>query len=147
MKSAAIKNEFINMRAQGKSYSAIATSLKISKSTCAAWEQELKDQIAMLKQEQLNGLYEAYYMTKEARIRKLGDTLKNIDTALDGIDLTQIPPEKLLDFKLKYMEALKEEYMGTAPAYQFDEEVTPDGILLALGDLLNRSRIYHLCHF
>ena len=48
-------------------------------------------------------------MTKEARIKKLGDTLEGINTALDGADLSTIPPEKLLDFKLKYTEALKEE--------------------------------------
>jgi len=140
MKSTAMKNEFINMRAQSKSYSAISEALKISKSTCAAWERELKDQITIFKQEQLYGLYEAYYMTKEARIRKLGDTLKSIDAALDGIDLSQIPPEKLLDFKLKYTEALKEEYTGTAPAYRFGKQITPDEILLALKDLLNRSQ-------
>ena len=140
MKPESVKNEFINMRAQGKSYSTIAGVLKISKSTCTAWERELKDQITMFKQEQLNELYEAYYMTKEARIRNLGDTLKNIDSALDGIDLTQTPPEKLLDFKLKYMEVLKEEYMGTAPSYQFGEPITSDDILFALQDLLSRSR-------
>ncbi len=43
------KAEFIKLRAEGKSYSFIAETLHISKSTCTSWERELKDQIAQLK--------------------------------------------------------------------------------------------------
>jgi len=128
------------LRAEGKSYSAIAKTLSLSKSTCTAWERELKTQIADLKQEHLNEIYAAYYMTKEARIKRLGETLENINTALDGIDLTTVPPEKLLDFKLKYTEALKGEYTGGGTPYQFSKDIKPQEILTALGDLLNRIR-------
>ena len=135
------KTEFIRLRAEGKSYSVIADTLHISKSTCTAWERELKDAIADLKQEQLNDLYNAYYMTKEARIKKLGETLDGINTALDGADLSQIPPEKLLEFKLKYTEALKGEYTGSGTPYQFTaDKIEPKEIVTALGNLLNRVR-------
>ena len=66
MKPQEQKTEFIRLRAEGKSYAVIADTLHISKSTCTAWERELKDAIADLKQEQLNDLFNAYYMTKEA---------------------------------------------------------------------------------
>lgn len=135
------KIEFIKLRAEGKSYSIISDTIHISKSTCTAWERELKEAIASFKQEQLNELYNAYYMTKEARIKKLGDTLNRINTALDGVDISQIPPEKLLDFKLKYIEALKEEYTGSGIPYKFTaDKIEPKDILIALGDLLNRVR-------
>lgn len=140
MKPAEQKTEFIRLRAEGKSYSVISDTLHISKSTCTAWERELKNAIAELKQEQLNELYSSYYMTKEARIKKLGDTLDSINTALEGADLSQIPPEKLLDFKLKYTEALKEEYTGTDAPFKFSEKIEPKEIVKALGDLLERIR-------
>lgn len=141
MKPQGQKTEFIRLRAEGKSYSAIADILHISKSTCTAWERELKDAIAELKQEQLNELYSSYYMTKEARIKKLGDTLNGINAALDGADLSQIPPEKLLEYKLKYTEALKGEYTGSGTPYQFTaDKIDPKDIVTALGDLLNRVR-------
>lgn len=140
MKPQEQKTEFIRMRAEGKSYAKIAAALHISKSTCTAWERELIDRITELKQEQLNELYSSYYMTKEARIRKLGDTLEGINTALDGVDLSEVPPEKLLDFKLKYTEALKGEYTGGGNPYQFSADIKPQEILTALGDLLNRIR-------
>lgn len=141
MKPAEQKTEFIRLRAEGKSYSVISDTLHISKSTCTAWERELKNAIAELKQEQLNELYSSYYMTKEARIKKLGDTLDSINTALEGADLSQIPPEKLLEYKLKYTEALKGEYTGSGTPYQFTaDKIAPKDIVTALGDLLNRVR-------
>jgi len=134
------KTEFIRLRAEGRSYSYIADTLHISKSTCTAWERELKNAIAELKQEQLNELYSSYYMTKEARIKKLGETLNRINEALEAVDLSEIPAEKLLDFKLKYTEALKEEYTGTGKPYSFSEKIEPKEIVEALGDLLERIR-------
>lgn len=138
MKPQDMKTEFIRLRAEGKSYSAIAETLHISKSTCTDWERELKAQIAQLKQEQLNELYSAYMMTKESRIRRLGDTLHSIEAALAEADLTQIAPEKLLDFKLKYAQALKEEYTGMATPETAASD--PKGILAALESLYARVR-------
>lgn len=140
MKPLDLKTEFIKLRAERKSYSYIADTLHISKSTCTSWERELKDAIEELKQEQLNELYNSYYMTKEARIKKLGETLESINTALDGAELSEIPPEKLLDFKLKYTEALKGEYTGSGKPYTFADTIEPKDIVNALGDLLNRIR-------
>lgn len=140
MKPQETKTEFIRLRAEGRSYSYIAEKLQISKSTCTQWERELKEKIAELRQEQLNELYTSYSMTKEARIKKLGDTLETIDTALAGADLSQIQPEKLLDYKLKYTEALKEEYTGTAQPYTFSGKIEPKDLVAALGDLLERTR-------
>ena len=140
MKPQETKTEFIRLRAEGRSYSYIADALHISKSTCTKWERELKAQIAELRQEQLNELYSSYAMTKEARIKKLGETLNRINEALEAVDLSEIPAEKLLDFKLKYTEALKEEYTGTGKPYSFSEKIEPKEIVEALGDLLERIR-------
>lgn len=142
MKPQEQKAEFIRLRAEGKSYTAIADTLHISKSTCTAWERELRAAIAELKQEQLNELYTSYFMTKEARIKKLGDTLDGIDTALAGADLSQMPPEKLLEYKLKYTKVLKGEYTGNGTPYQFTaDKIEPQDIVTALADLLNRVRV------
>ena len=140
MKPQEQKTEFIRLRAEGKSYSFIADALSISKSTCTSWERGLKDQIAQLKADQLNELYSSYYMTREARIKKLGDTLEGINTALDGVKLSTVPPEKLLDFKLKYTEALKGEYIDTAPPQRLGADFQAKDILNALGNLLDRVR-------
>ena len=134
------RNEFIRLRAEGKSYTAISKELNISKATCTAWEKELKAEIAEKKKEQLEEMYEAYYMTREARITKLGKALKSIEDALSKADLTQVSPEKLLDYKLKYMEALKQEFIDTTPAIPLEDSFNPRDIIVVLADLLKRIR-------
>ena len=117
MKSNDIKSKFISMRGEGKSYSAICEALEISKATCSEWEKAFAAQIADLKEKELEALYEKYYMTKEARIKKLGKTLNKINEALSAVDFSKKLPQdklKLLDFKLKYTEALKAECPGTS---------------------------------
>lgn len=138
MKPNKSKAEFIKLRAEGRSYSYIAEELSISKSTCTAWNRELGEAIADLKREELNSLYESYHMTKEARIKSLGGTLERIDEALGIADLSDMTPERLLEHKLKYTEALKEEYLGTGKAYTFGDTIKSEDIVTALGDLLNR---------
>lgn len=138
MKSNDQKNEFILLRAEGKSYTTIGKELSISKATCSAWEQELKTEIAEKKKEQLEELYQDYYMTREARIIKLGETLKSIEDALSKADLSQVSPEKLLDYKLKYMEALKQEYIDTTPTHPIDDTFNPRDIIVILADLLKQ---------
>lgn len=139
MKPAELKMEYIQLRADGKSYRAIAAQLHISRTTCAAWEQELKSEIDDLRRAELSSLYESFGMAKEARITALGGTLERINAALEDADFSKIPPEKLLDYKLRYMEALKLEYVGGKPALEL-EDINAKSILAALGDLLNRTR-------
>lgn len=133
------RDNFIKLRAEGKSYRQIADELGIAKATCSNWEKEYKDKIQELKADRIEELYNAYFMTKEARIQKIGDTLNKINDALEKADLTQVSPERLLDFKLKYTEALKGEYIGT------DYNTLEDGfnakdILNNIGNLLNRLK-------
>lgn len=140
MKPQEVKLEYVRLRAEGKSFRTIAKTLHISTSTCSEWEEELKDQIAALKKEQLDELYETYLMGKAARIRRLGDTLRGIEAALAQAELESMAPEKLLDYKLKYSEALKSEYTDPEQAYIFKGKVNPEDIVEALGDLHNRVR-------
>lgn len=139
MKPAELKKEYIRLRAEGKSYSFIAEQLHISKATCTKWEKDLAEQIGKLKRAELAELCESYSMSKEARIKRLGDTLEKINEALEKTDFSTVDPAKLLDFKLKYTEALKGEYIGTKPALEL-ENIDAKDIVAALGDLLNRVR-------
>lgn len=136
MKSVEIKQKFIELRAEGKSYQTISNELGIAVGTCSTWERELSREIATMKRDALNSLYNSYHMTKEARIRNLGDTLNNIDTALDEADLKELAPDKLLDYKLRYADALKKEY--TPQSNPIEGKVNAGSIIDAMGDLLKR---------
>lgn len=139
MKPTELKQEYIRLRAEGKSFSYIAEQLHISKSTCSKWERDLAAEIDELKRAELAELYESYSMTKEARIKGLGDALDKINTALEQADFSEVDTVKLLEYKLRYTEALKGEYVGTKPALK-PESIEAKDIVAALADLLNRTR-------
>lgn len=140
MKPQETKDRFIQLRAEGKSYAYITATLNIAKATCTEWERELKAEIDTLKRARLEELYEKYAMAKEARIRRLGETLDKINAALDKVDFADMPPEKLLDYKLKYAAALKEEYAGDREPVRIQDAGNPKDVLPALNDLLDRVR-------
>lgn len=138
MKPQEAKERFIILRAEGKSYNAIAQELHIGKTTCITWGKEFAEAIAKLKAENLQELYDKYHMTKEARIKSLGSTLGKIEAAVEAADFTQMQPKDLLKCKLEYASALKDEYV--APVSSIPDAMTPDVLLSALQDLLRRVR-------
>lgn len=133
------KKEFIRLRAEGLSFRAIQDKLGVSKSTCQKWDQTCKDEVAAMKAESMRELYTAYNMTREARIKKLGDTLNRLQDALDSVDLSKLPAEKLLDYYLKYSESLRAEYTPPSMPVTFKDR-KPAEILDAMTDLVNRIR-------
>lgn len=137
MKDQSTKDRFILLRAEGKSFSAIAQELHISKSTCSEWEQELKAKIAELKADRLNELYEKYYMTRKARIEQTGKTLAKIDEAITQADISEADPIRLMELKLKYLSALKEEHIEAGRSYEWSTNIEPQDIINAMGKLLN----------
>lgn len=135
------KHEFIRLRAEGRSYRDIEAEIGVSRSTCSAWAQELEAEIAITRSENLSALYTEYGLTKEARIKRLGQTLQRIDEALDEIDLSEMPPEKLLGMKLKYAEALKAEYTGAeAPLPIGGDRASESAMFYLYSDLVDRLR-------
>ena len=144
MKSATKQREFIRLKAEGKSNAQIARQLHISESTASRYTKLLADKISSYKAEQLQELYDAYYMTRAARIRRLGETLNQVDQAISTSDLSLVPTEKLLDLKLKYAQALKNEHISLEAAV-IDGDKTLEGsakdILGQMNCLLHRLRI------
>ena len=126
MKDNETKLAFIQARAEGKSYATISKELGIAKATCTSWEQSLRGEIDALKREQLEELYTAYSMKKEARIKALGGILQGLDNAIAQKPLEELPADKLLELRLKYGRELKEEYTG---ATALETDSTLDGLL------------------
>lgn len=137
MKDRETQLAFIKARAEGKSYSAITKELGIAKATCASWERTLRGEIEALKQAQLEELYTAYSMGREARIRALGDIVQGLDRAIAEKPLEDLPADKLLDLRLKYGRALKEEY---SEPLDLDTDDTLDGLLEQYNQLYRESK-------
>lgn len=139
MKDQNTRDQFIFLRAEGKSFSTIAQELKISKGTCHEWEKQLQQEIAQRKAERLEELYERYFMARQQRIDRIGRLLERIDRAVEQADFTEADPIRLLDMRLKYATALKEEYIAPTKAEKMGDG-KPEQIIKAMGDLLDRVR-------
>ena len=132
--------EFIKLRARGLSLRQCGEALGTNKDTCNKWDKELKVQVAKHKAERLQDVYTEYGMYKEARIKALGTALNNIDTELSSRDLSDVPTDKLLDYKLKYTTALSEEYVPITPQTDEGQVLDAKTIINRLDDLYKRVR-------
>lgn len=110
-----LKSQFIELRSKGYSFQKIARRLKVSKSTLANWSAELEGEISSLRAMELEALYERYFLTKEARIKLLGEQLKAIQAELKTRKLDTVSTDKLLDLELKVYQVLQEEYVEVRP--------------------------------
>ena len=137
MKTTEQKAQFIELRAQGQSFNKIADALHISKSTCSAWQGELETEIAEREQEHLQELFSLYSMHKQGRIKRLGDTINQIDAAIAEKDLTELPADKLLELKLKYQKELKAEYIDPVTPIT---ESSLEAILLQYVTILEKTQ-------
>lgn len=127
MKSKAIKEKFIELRAQGHSYASIAADLKVSKPTLIEWSQEFEFRITNLKTIEMETLQEKYLIQKQNRIELFGQQIQTIKAELSTRDMKEVSTEKLFDLLAKYTKALRDEetpfrFMGQG---YFGQELLP----------------------
>ena len=134
------KRDFIEHRSEGLSLRKIEKLIGISHQTACNWDKELTNEIGQLRQDKLAELYDTYTMTRGARIKSLGENLLKIDEALKQADLFSVAPEKLLDIKLKYMEALGAEYIPEREPLSGGEAPTPQKLISALAEIVDKVR-------
>lgn len=103
------KERFIELRAQGWSFSRIAAELEVSKPTLITWRKEFELQVHNLKAVELEALHEKHYVQKAKRIELFGAMLENIKSELEKRDLKEMPTDKLFDLLIKYASVLKQE--------------------------------------
>lgn len=105
------KQQFIELRAKGYSFSKIAEELSISKPTLISWsqdEQTNKD-IHNLHTLHMDELQEKYAMAKHHRIAVLGEVLNRAKTELSNRDLSTLSTDKLVTIVIKLSDTLKQD--------------------------------------
>lgn len=106
---AELKEQFVELRAEGRSYTDIATALNVSKPTLLNWSRELEREIANAKTLRLDALFEKYLVGKAARVETFGKKLQAILTELDKRDLAHVKTSLLLKMALDYGDRLTAE--------------------------------------
>ncbi len=109
MKKLANKEQFIEMRASGSSYQAIATELKVSKQTVIDWSKDFSLEIQNLKAIHLESIYQRHLMTAQGRIQLIGEQIERVRGEVLSRSLADVPTEKLYDIMLKLVDAQNKE--------------------------------------
>jgi|AntRauTorckE5430_2_1112549.scaffolds.fasta_scaffold24807_2 predicted ArsR family transcriptional regulator len=104
--------QFIQLRAGGRSFDAIAKELQVSKQTAINWSKELEEEIATKRAVELEALYEEYNLTKEGRLQRLGSLLNRLQAEVESRDLSEVPTEKLIALLLKTSEQAEKEALS-----------------------------------
>lgn len=134
------KEKFIDLRAQGYSYDKIAKELNKAKQTLIEWNKELQGVIAERRGYELENLYEAYKLTKEGRLRSLGETISKLREEIAKRDLSEVPTEKLLDLLLKYSSQIKDELIEPDTTTPEDSPYQPPQITFTISqDVIDRA--------
>lgn len=107
------KEKFIELRAKGKAYAEIAETLGVSKQTLITWGQEFELQIGNLKAIENETLQEQYRISKQQRLKTLGDMAQSIDAELAKRNLDEVPTDKLIFLRLKLLDTMKDEATST----------------------------------
>jgi transcriptional regulator len=121
METIETKRRFIELRAKGYSFDKIAKELGKAKQTLLDWSRDLDQEIAQAKALELDSLYEAYSLYKEARLKTLGEILSKLKKEVDNRDLTDLPTDRLLDLFLKYEGVVKERLVE--PVFKSSREI------------------------
>lgn len=111
-----LKEQVIELRAQGLSIRKIAGRVHKSRSTIGRWIALWDEEIARRRAIELEALYERAAMTKEARIKRLSTQIGAMEKELKSRGLADVSTERLLKLLLEYHGALGAEYVETEPA-------------------------------
>ncbi len=123
MKDAKTIEEFIILRAQGWSFDRIAKKLKTAKQTLINWSGTYAVEISHLKALELEALQEQYYLTKEGKIKLLGEAVKKLKTELDKRNLSDVPTAKLYELLDRYHELARGEVGEVEPDFRDEMEL------------------------
>lgn len=109
MQDLKVKEQFLELRAQGLSFARIAEQLGVSKPTLIEWSKKMDYQIQNLRAIHLESLLERYKLQKEHRIAIFGKTLAMITAELEKRDFSQLSTESLLNIVIKLSREAKTE--------------------------------------
>lgn len=106
--SASTKEKFVELRATGMSYEAIAAQVGVTRQTLQTWVKELRPQIENHKALRLDSLRAQYSLLQQHQVEVFGQVLGRMRDELAKRDLSDISTHRLLDLFLKYSIAYNE---------------------------------------
>ena len=102
-----LQERFIELRADGMSFSAIGKKLGIAKGTVLKWNKELRREIGELTAVRMETIKTKYKLTQSHQVERYGTWLKQIDTELARRDWKDVRTDQLLAMAIKITSELR----------------------------------------
>jgi transposase len=87
---------FIALRAQGRTFAAIADELKVSKPTLVEWGRKFQFDIQNLRTIELEALADKHLASRAQRWEQLGAALRRVEAELATRKLEEVPTARLI---------------------------------------------------
>ena len=120
----AVKEEFVELRAQGLPLKKVSEKLGVSTKTLVIWGKELRDEIANHRAVELEVIREKFYLTTEKRIELFGDVVERIKKELARRDFKDVPTATLVKALVDTYETLRAE--DVEPVMKTPDEIEQD---------------------
>lgn len=107
---AGLKRQFIELRAEGRSFMDIVALLHVSKPTLIGWSKELSADIVNARSERVAELVECAAIAKAARIRAFERQLSRMLAEADKRKLASLRTPELFTMLTRFAAVLRDEY-------------------------------------
>lgn len=101
------QEQFIELRAQGKTLNEIGEKLGISRQTLSKWCQEFEDEIVNGRALELEALQTKYLVTHAEQVKEIGEQLLSVKEVLKERDFSDMSTKELAEYHLKLLAQLK----------------------------------------
>jgi transposase len=131
MKDQQTQQQFIQLRAAGRSFASIAQELDVSKPTLIAWSRKFRFEIQNLRAIESEALAEEFLATREDRARNLSDQLRSVESELAARNLADLSTQRLFAMAESLRRQLRSEFgeptfttrLNDIPSEEYCDEV------------------------
>ena len=89
------QQQFVTLRAQGRSFSRIATELNVARRTLVDWSRKFQFEIQNQRAIEMEALQEKYLATREERLARLGGQLAEVEAELRQRSIAELSTPRL----------------------------------------------------
>lgn len=107
------RQRFIEQRAAGLSYNAIAKNLDVNINTLLSWGNQLDSELKKLDKLNTDEILQEFKLAKTARLKFLASIIDKLLKEIDKRDYSDIATDKLLKLLLAYKTAFEDELEGS----------------------------------
>lgn len=101
MRNTDLKFQFVELRATGLSYEAIAQQLGVSKQTIVSWSKEMRIEIKNAQTITADALLKSFSLQYEARIERLCNLIKKLNEELVMRDFSDLTTKEIIELTSK----------------------------------------------